>query len=68
MHGLELPLEGRQSEVRAAVVLLHLSVESRGIGDFGRASGPHRSLPLGPERLSSSAARPESEAQPGACA
>ena len=57
MHGLELPLEGRQSEVRAAVVLLHLSVESRGesrgIGDFGRASGPHRSLPLGPERLSS---------------
>eukprot|EP00964_Phaeocystis_antarctica_P049526 scaffold28730_cov70-Phaeocystis_antarctica.AAC.3 len=25
--------------------------EGDGIGDFGRASRPHRSLPLGPERL-----------------
>ena len=39
---------------RRRATVLYLRVERRGIGDFCRASRPHRSLPLGRERLSGS--------------
>ena len=45
-----LPRRHRGQRLRER--LLRLGVGCRGIADFGRASRPHRSLPLGPGRLS----------------
>ena len=56
-RGSEQQREHQQQQQRAADE--HLGCERHGIGDLGRASRPHRSLPLGPERPSASAARPE---------
>ena len=41
-------------ERRVTQYMRRLNVERRGIGNFGRTSQSHRSLPLGPERLEGS--------------
>ena len=65
-RGSEQQREQQQQQQRASNE--HLGGERCEIGDLGRASRPHCSLPLGPERPSASAARPECAAAEGSAA